>query len=399
MTANSAPVPRGRAPGLGSIRSLSRIIGPFGGLLVVILVFAILNRANGRYLTADNIKAVAIQTAIIGTCGVGMTLVIIGGGIDLSIGSSIALTTVTVALVLNGTFYPTVVETLFLGHARFAWGLAGVLTAAGIAGGVWSGRRKVPLATTVLGAWLVGWLVFGGRGGVPAVGAGVLMATACGLVNGWLVTVTRVVPFIITLGTMEIFRGAAQLLARGESVGVESRLLREQYPWLRRLMAANPEPAWLYFGPGVWLMLAAGVASALVLARLRLGRYIFAIGSNEQAARLSGVRVERTKLLMYGGAGLMTGLAGVMQFSRLSYGSSTAATGLELDVIAAVVIGGGSLRGGEGSIVGTFIGAFLMGFLRNGCDLAGIPNAVQRVITGGIIILAVALDELRHARR
>ena len=130
-----------------------------------------------------------------------------------------------------------------------------------------------------------------------------------------------------------------------------------------------------------------------------LGRYIFAIGSNEQAARLSGVAIHRVKLLMYSGAGMLAGLAGVMQFSRLSYGSSTAAVGLELDVIAAVVIGGGSLRGGEGSVVGTFIGAFIILFMRNGCDLAGIPNAVQRILVGIIIILAVAIDEFRHARK
>jgi ribose transport system permease protein len=102
--------------------------------------------------------------------------------------------------------------------------------------------------------------------------------------------------------------------------------------------------------------------------------------------------------LIYTLAGLMTGLAGVMQFSRLSTGTPTAAIGLELDVIAAVVIGGGSLRGGEGSILGTFVGALIMGFMRNGCDLAGIPNSVQRILIGAIIILAVAVDELRHRR-
>jgi ribose transport system permease protein len=126
---------------------------------------------------------------------------------------------------------------------------------------------------------------------------------------------------------------------------------------------------------------------------------VFAIGSNEEAGRLSGLAVSSVKRWVYSLSGLAAGLAGVMQFSRLSTGVPTDNIGLELDVIAAVVIGGGSLRGGEGSILGTLIGAFILGFMRNGCTLAGIPNPVQRILVGGIIILAVAIDERRHRRQ
>lgn len=382
-----------------TIQYFLRVLAPFSGLLIVVFFFMYLNRDTGRYLSADNLKAIAIQTAIIGTCGIGMTMIIIGGGIDLSIGSSVALSTVVIGLVFNGVFFPTVTETVFLGQAWVGWLTAGLLSLAVFLGQWWSERQWWHGLVTVAIGWLSGFFIFHQQGGVPAVFAGVLVGILCGMLNGVMITGTRVVPFIITLGTMEIFRGGAQLLAKGESVGVDSRVLREQYGWLRRLMSSHPEPSWLILGPGVWMMLAAGVASVVVLRRTKLGRYIFAIGSNEQAAVLSGVRVPRIKLMMYGGAGMLTGLAGVMQFSRLSYGSSTASVGLELDVIAAVVIGGGSLRGGEGSILGTFIGAYIMGFMRNGCDLAGIPNAVQRVLVGVIIILAVALDEIRHRRK
>jgi ribose/xylose/arabinose/galactoside ABC-type transport system permease subunit len=130
----------------------------------------------------------------------------------------------------------------------------------------------------------------------------------------------------------------------------------------------------------------------------RLGRHIFAVGSNEQTARLCGVAVERVKVMIYLMCGAFAGLAGLMQFSRLTVGDPTVAVGLELDVIAAVVIGGGSLSGGEGSILGTLVGALIMTVIASGCTQMGLPNWVQQIITGGIIIAAVALDRLRHRR-
>ena len=146
-------------------------------------------------------------------------------------------------------------------------------------------------------------------------------------------------------------------------------------------------------------MIIAAVIGVAVLSRMRLGRYIFAIGSNEEAGRLSGLPVPSIKRWVYSLSGFTAGLAGVLQFSRTSSGSPTDAVGLELDVIAAVVIGGGSLRGGEGSILGTIIGAFILGFMRNGFLQADIPIPVQRILIGTIIVLAVALDEMRHRNR
>ena len=135
---------------------------------------------------------------------------------------------------------------------------------------------------------------------------------------------------------------------------------------------------------------------ALFLRYTRLGRHSFAIGSNEQTARLCGVAVERVKVLVFTLGGVFAGLGGLMQFSRLTKGDPTVAVGLELDVIAAVVIGGGSLSGGEGSILGTIVGALIMTVIASGCTQMGLPNWVQEIITGAIIVAAVAVDRLRH---
>jgi ribose transport system permease protein len=169
--------------------------------------------------------------------------------------------------------------------------------------------------------------------------------------------------------------------------------------WLWEIMARSPKVSWLFFSPGVIIMFILAVVVALMLKYSLFGRYTFAIGSNESTARLCGVRIERMKLYIYIFGGLMTGLAGLMQFSRLTVGDPTVAQGKELDVIAAVIIGGASLNGGEGSILGTMIGAFIMAFLRNGCNMTGIPNYVQEIIIGIIIIGAVAIDKLRHRKK
>jgi len=149
---------------------------------------------------------------------------------------------------------------------------------------------------------------------------------------------------------------------------------------------------------GVWLMILLALATAGMLRYTRLGRHIFAVGSNEQTARLCGIAVERVKVIVYILNGAAAGLAGLLQFSRLTVGDPTVASGLELDVIAAVVIGGGSLSGGEGSILGTIVGALIMTVIRSGCSQMGLRNCVQEIVTGAIIVLAVALDRLRHRK-
>jgi ribose/xylose/arabinose/galactoside ABC-type transport system permease subunit len=147
---------------------------------------------------------------------------------------------------------------------------------------------------------------------------------------------------------------------------------------------------------GVWLLLLLALAAGGLLRFTRFGRHVFAIGSNELTARLCGVAVERVKLTVYALSAALAGLAGVMQFSRLTVGDPTVASGVELDVIAAVVIGGGSLSGGEGSVLGSLVGALIMTVIRSGCSQMGLPNWVQEIVTGTVIVLAVMLDRWRH---
>jgi ribose/xylose/arabinose/galactoside ABC-type transport system permease subunit len=161
-------------------------------------------------------------------------------------------------------------------------------------------------------------------------------------------------------------------------------------------MQRSPDPPWLLLAPGLWLLIVLAVVMAVVLRRTVFGIWTVAIGSNESTARLCGVPVERVRVVLYSLGGLFAGLAGVMQFARLTVGDPTTAVGAELDVIAAVVIGGGSLAGGEGSIAGSLVGAFLMSLLKNGCNLVGVPNYVQEMIVGAIIVVAVALDRYRR---
>jgi ribose transport system permease protein len=168
--------------------------------------------------------------------------------------------------------------------------------------------------------------------------------------------------------------------------------------WVNELMAKSPRPSWMLLAPGVWIMIVLAVVMAIILRYSVFGRHVFAIGSNEATARLCGIRITQTKILVYTLAGLFCGLGGIMEFSRLTVGDPTVAVGLELDIIAAVVIGGGSLSGGAGSILGSMIGVFIMSFLRNGCTMMGWPNYIQEIIIGSIIVIAVALDQIRHRR-
>ena len=318
----AAPVP-------ALLRAAVTRAGPALGLVVVVLVFAVLTKAPERYLSAFNLRIVLSQTVIVALGAIGMTMIIVSGGIDLSVGAAIALT--------------------------------GVITAIGIRGG-WSP--------------------------VMAVGAAVAVGGAVGLVNGLLITTLRVVPFIATLGMLGIARGVAKWAAHEQTVIAPAT-------WVNNLLVTFPTPAWLIVAPGVWIALLLAVIASLVLARTVFGRRIFALGSNEAAARACGIDTNRLKVTTYSVAGLLFGLAGVMQMSRLRLGDPTVANGAELDIIAAVVIGGGSLAGGEGSIMGSMIGALIMAFLRNGCQQMGWPNYIQEIIIGAIIVLAVALDRVR----
>ena len=203
------------------------------------------------------------------------------------------------------------------------------------------------------------------------------------------------VPFIVTLGTYTVYRGFATWLASSTTVYIPGDV---KPWWFSQMMKIEPQPRWLLVAPGVWVFLGLSVVVALVLRYSLLGRYIYAIGSNEATARLCGINVPLIKVIVYTIGGLAMGLAGVFQFAYLgAIGDPTTAGGLELQVIAAVVIGGGSLSGGEGTVIGTLIGCLIMQVLKNGCVHAGIPNPSQDIIIGIIIVAAVTLDRLRRS--
>jgi ribose transport system permease protein len=313
-------------------RSWLARLGPFIGLIAVIVIFAVMMDSPEQYLSIRNFRIVVAQTVIVALGAIGMTVVMISGGIDLSVGSVIALTGVVTALALRDGSAPMV---------AVLWGV------------------------------LAGGLV--------------------GIVNGLLVTRLKVIPFIATLGTLGMARGVAKWIAGQQTVNVPQT-------WVNELAVTFPQPDWLIVAAGVWVTLILAILVALVLRYTVFGRRVFAIGSNEAAARACGIPVDRLKVWIYALSGLLVGLAGVMQMSRLRQGDPTVAIGTELDVIAAVVIGGGSLNGGVGTILGSMVGAVIMAVLRNGSQQMGWPNYIQEIIIGAIIVIAVAVDGWRNRR-
>ncbi len=307
------------------LRHALTAFGPLIGLAAVCVLFAALR--FDTFVTRDNFAIILQQTAVIGIAALGMTLIIVAGGIDLSVGSIIALGTVVIALLLQKGVHP----------------LLAALGGVGVSG-------------------------------------------LCGMFSGLLITRLRLLPFVVTLGMMGALRGAAKGIANEQPV----------YPdesWLNGLMQLGGVGG---LPGGVWLMLVMAVLVALAMRYTRFGRHVFAVGSNELTARLCGVPVERVKVLVYLLGGVFAGLGAVLQFAYLTGGDPTTAVGLELNIIAAVVIGGASLAGGQGTITGTLVGALIMSVVANGCTKLGLSNWVQEIVTGGIIIAAVLLDYLRR---
>jgi ribose transport system permease protein len=303
----------------GFLSHYARQLGTLSGLLGLVLVLWAL---TPHFLTVSNLLNVADQAAIIAIVAVGMTFVIITGGIDLSVGSVLAF--------------------------------AGVVMASALHAGV-----AVPVALAV------------------ALGTGL----CCGLVNGALITLGRLPPFIATLGMMSVARGTALMFTEGRPVSGFSGGFRS---------LATGE----LLGVPVSVVIMVGVYALahVVLTRTKLGRYTYAIGGNEEAALLSGVNVRVYKAAVYGISGMLSGLAAVLLTARLNSAQPIAGMMYELDAIAATVIGGTSLLGGEGTVLGTFIGALIMAVLRNGLNLLGVPSFVQQVVIGSVIIAAVLID-------
>jgi len=313
------------------MNKLMRQFLPFASLTLIICALSVLE--PDTFLTTENFLNVLRRSSVNGIIAVGMTSIIISAGIDLSVGSMLALC-----------------------------GMAGAYSMIALGGAAPQGSALV-----------VGTIV------------GIAAGTICGLLNGALITKLRLQPFIVTLGTMSVFRGISYVMNDGKPYDV---------------------PSYKYLGEGVVLgipisvlifAIIVGIASFL-LRYTRLGRYTYAIGSNREAAFHAGVNVERNLIYIYTFTGLLVGIAAMIATSRTVSAQPTAGIALELDIIAAVVIGGASLAGGRGTITGTIVGTLLISFLRNGCTLLGISTNVQLIVIGAIIIAAVAVDQLARSK-
>lgn len=304
-------------------RETSQVLSVLSGLILLSLIFGFM---SDKFFSVDNLLTVALQSAIIAIIAIGQTYVIITTGIDLSIGSNIALAGI----------------------------VAAILMTSGVA---------VPIA--VIGGLLSGCLV--------------------GLINGLIVVYGNIPPFIVTLGTMSIVRGVSLVITKGIPVTD----LPETFTIIGTgSIASIPIPAVIMF------VLVA--IFGFVLAKTKLGRYTYAIGSNFEAARLSGINTKRTLISIYIISGFLAACAGLILAARVVSAQPTAGTGYELDAVAASVIGGASLLGGEGMILGTFIGALVIGVLRNGLNLINVSAFWQQIVIGAVIIAAVYIDRVKR---
>jgi ribose/xylose/arabinose/galactoside ABC-type transport system permease subunit len=303
-----------------------------GAVAIAVAIVVVNLVTHGDFLTRGNITNVLRQIAQNAIDAVGQTFVIITAGIDLSIGSLLALCAVVMARVVNAS------------------GLGG------------------PAA--VILALVVGLAVGG----------------AAGAINAIPVVRLNLPPFITTLAMMLVARGLAFTIASGQPIPLANHAAFDPIG-TSYLFGVVPVP--------VIVMAIVVVVFGVILAKTRFGRYVYALGGNEEAARLAGIRVQRTKLLVYVISGACAALAGFLEMSRFGAGSPQSGTGYELQAIAAVVVGGTSLAGGRGSIVGTFLGALFIGVLNNVMNLANVESYTQQIVLGAVILLAVVLDELR----
>ncbi len=304
-------------------------LGIIIALLVLCVLLAVLPATSSSFLSTQNVFNILRQISTNMLIACAMTMVIILGGIDLSVGSIIAL--------------------------------SGVIAAGCVS------RYQLPIAAALIAGVLVGLLI--------------------GVFNGFVICKTTIPPFIVTLATMNIARGLAKVYTGGSPVRVVTKT------W--QFIGAG------YIGPvpvPVIIMIVVIVITALMMNKTKLGRHIYAVGGNTQAARFSGIKVSRVKFIVHAYAGLMAGLAGIILASRMYSGQPTAGEGAEMDAIAAVVVGGTSMAGGSGKIGGTIIGALIIGVLNNGLNLMNVNSFWQDVVKGVVILLAVLIDYLRNRK-
>ena len=345
MSVAEPPTPGTLVP--APLRFLRSLSGPVIGLAVVLGLFIVLigTKRDGRvdlanFLSLRNAQIVAHEATIPAVVALGMLLVIISGGIDLSVGSVVALSTVVTMQVYRALY-----------------------DSSGIGAASWA-----------------------------AVATGVGVGGLCGLINGLVITRLRLPPFVATLGMFSVARGAAIWIA-------ERRLIpfpRDAHPgWVEDLARVHVWP-WV-FNPGFWSAAVLAVVVAVLLRRTVFGRYVYAVGSSEATARLCGVPVGAVKVAVYTAAGLLAGWAGIIMFAHGSSGNPTGGEGLELEVIAAVVIGGASLAGGRGTVLGTILGVLILSVLSNGVNTYNVPVETQHILIGIIIVANTALSQW-HSR-
>lgn len=319
---------RGYKTGLEGLRSLA-------ALFLMVLVFGALRE---DFRTLDNFWTVMRQVSVNTCLSVGMTLVILTGGIDLSVGSVLAL--------------------------------SGAFAAGFLRNGV-----EIPALNLFVGVTVLGSIVIAG-----------FVGSALGLFNGLMITRFKIPPFVATLATLTIARGLTELWTGGANI-------------------TGLGPTFDFFGTG-WLFgiipmqvcICAVIVfiAAVILRKTRFGRYIYAVGGNEQAARLSGLNVAKIKILVYTISGFLAAMGGIIVTAKIDSASPTAGVAYELDSIAAVVIGGTSLSGGKGSVLGTVLGALIIGVLNSGLTSVGVDPFWQKVIKGFVILLAVAIDKMHR---
>jgi erythritol transport system permease protein len=348
-TTTTAPAPAGAGPASGSkspARSinLNAILVEGRALIALVIIIAIFTILSDNYLSTGNLTTITKQVAFNAIVAIGMLLVILNGGIDLSVGSTVGLTGAVAGNLFRGVHVPFTDTTVF----PKVWVIVVISVAIGM---------------------LVGW------------------------VNGLLIARLNLAPFIVTLGMLYVARGLTEVILNGQNITNEL----EGQEGLGNtgffdIFASRP----LGLPLSAWVMIVFAIIFSIVLTRTPFGRWLYATGSNERAAQLSGVPVKRVQTRIYVLSGMCAGVVGVLQVANISSSTADLGTFYELNAIAAVVIGGAALSGGRGSIRGTIIGAFVIGFLANGLVIVGVSPFWQKVITGAVIILAVAVDQIQQ---
>lgn len=320
---------------------LSIPTGPWVGFVAVLLLFTALIGIKGgleTFLSVANLRVLLHEGTVPAVVALGMLLVLISGGIDLSVGAVVALVTVVTMRVYTALYDPSNPS---------------------------------------------------GVNSLVAVAAGVAVGGLCGLTNGLLVTRLHLPPFVATLGMFGIARGVAVWLAERTTLAFPVGGRPEWVETLARLSL---------FNPGLWSLVLLAVLTAVLLRTTVFGRHLYAVGSNEATARLCGVNVPRTKMLVYTLAGLLTGWAGVILFAHSNSGNPTLGEQLELDVITAVVIGGASLSGGKGTVIGAMLGVAILGLIKNGVSLFNVPVEMQYILIGVLLLANVSLNRWRQGK-